>query len=86
MFSLSPFAPENLSSRDGFGRPVPRQAAHSKFSVRLNLVRTHGIPPAFRDGVHICGKPPPGQTPEFIGSREGVPMAFTAEIPPAQGQ
>ena len=23
--SLSPFAPENLASRDGFGRPVPRQ-------------------------------------------------------------
>ena len=27
--SLSPFAPENLVSRDGFGRPVPRQRAHS---------------------------------------------------------
>ena len=26
--SLSPFAPENLVSRDGFGRPVPRQSAH----------------------------------------------------------
>ena len=26
--SLSPFAPENLLSRDGFGRPVPRQSAH----------------------------------------------------------
>ena len=30
--SLSPFAPENLVSRDGFGRPVPRQLAllHTK--------------------------------------------------------
>ena len=27
-FSLSPFAPENLVSRDGFGSPVPRQPAH----------------------------------------------------------
>ena len=27
--SLFPFAPENLVSRDGFGRPVPRQPAHS---------------------------------------------------------
>ena len=27
-FSLSPFAPENLISRDGFGSPVPRQPAH----------------------------------------------------------
>ena len=29
-FSLSPFAPENLVLRDGFGSsPVPRQPAHS---------------------------------------------------------
>ena len=26
--SLSPFAPKNLVSRDGFGSPVPRQPAH----------------------------------------------------------
>ena len=26
--SLSPFAPENLASRDGFGSPVLRQPAH----------------------------------------------------------
>ena len=26
--SLSPFAPENMVSRDGFGSPVPRQPAH----------------------------------------------------------
>ena len=28
-FSLSPFAPNNLVSRDELGRPVPRQSAHS---------------------------------------------------------
>ena len=28
IFSLSPFAPENLVSRDGFDSPVPRQPAH----------------------------------------------------------
>ena len=27
-FSLSPFAPEDLVSRDGFGSPAPRQPAH----------------------------------------------------------
>ena len=27
-FALSPFAPRNLVSRDGFGSPVPRQPAH----------------------------------------------------------
>ena len=26
--SLTPFAPENLVTRDGFGSPVPRQSAH----------------------------------------------------------
>ena len=29
VFLLCPFVPENLISRDGFGRPVPRQPAHS---------------------------------------------------------
>ena len=29
---LSPYAPENLASRDGFSRPVPRQPAHSPHS------------------------------------------------------
>ena len=28
IFSLSPFAPEILVSRDGFGSPVPRQPTH----------------------------------------------------------
>ena len=36
--SLSLFAPENLVSRDGFSRPVPRQP----------VVLTQGIPPDFR--------------------------------------
>ena len=31
-FSLSLFAPENLVSREGFGRLVPRQSAHSPHS------------------------------------------------------
>ena len=30
--SLSPFAPENMDSREGFGRPVPRQPAYSPHS------------------------------------------------------
>ena len=34
---LSPYVPENVVSRNGFSRPVPRQPAH--FSIlRLNLV------------------------------------------------
>ena len=50
--SLSPFAPENLVARDGFGSPVPRQPAH--FHTRgMNLVLTYGIPPEFRGDVHL---------------------------------
>ena len=41
-YSLSPLVPENLVSRDGFSRPVPRQLAHSLYILRLNLVLTHG--------------------------------------------
>ena len=52
VFSLSPFVPDNLVSRDGFGHPVPRQPAHSPHSG-LNLVLTHGIIPDFRSGVRL---------------------------------
>ena len=58
-FSLSPFAPESLVSRDGFGRPVPRQPAHlntqadSDWLLLLLMVLTHGIPPDFRGGLII---------------------------------
>ena len=34
-FTLSPFAPENMVPRDGFGRPVPSQSASFPHSVRL---------------------------------------------------
>ena len=32
VLSISPFEPENLVTRGGFGRPVPRQPAHSPHS------------------------------------------------------
>ena len=49
---LSPCVAENLVSRDGFSRPVPRQPAHLSI-LRLNLVLTYGIPLEFRGGVHL---------------------------------
>ena len=55
-------APENLVSRDGFGRPVLLQLAHSLHPAGLNLALTHGIPTTFRDGVHIYRQPPSGQS------------------------
>ena len=77
--SLSPFAPRET------GRPS-RPA--SGCSLRPNLVRTHGIPPEFRGGVHsfISTAIRDRVSPEFIGSHNCVPMALTAESPPAQGQ
>ena len=49
LFSLTPFSPENLVSRDGFGSPIPS----SPYS-RLNLVLiTNGIPTECRGGVHL---------------------------------
>ena len=53
--SMSPFAPENLVSRDGFGCPVPRQPARSPLRLYLNrlIVLTDGIPSTFRGSVHL---------------------------------
>ena len=48
--SLSPFAPENLASRDGFGSPVPRQPAHLHTQAESGAC---GIPPEFCGGVHL---------------------------------
>ena len=50
-FSLSPFAPENLVSRDGFGSPVPRQPAH--LHTQAESGASCGIPPEFRGGAHL---------------------------------
>ena len=84
--SLPPFAPENLVSRDGSAFPSSVSLLIS--ILRLNLVLTYGIPPDFRDGVHLFFLTAVRHrvSPELIGSRICVPMAFTAESPPAQGQ
>ena len=59
---LSPCVPENLVSRDGFSRPVPRQPVHLSI-LRLNMVLTYGIPPEFRGGVHLWNRhTPSGQS------------------------
>ena len=84
---LSPLAPEKLVSRDRV-RP-PRPALAGIFStLRLNMMLTHGIPPDFRGGVYlfIYTAIRHRVSHEFIGSRSGVPMVFTAESPPAQAQ
>ena len=84
---VSPFAPDNLVSRDMLRRPIPCQPAHCPHSVRLNRILTHEISPDFRGGGHLF-LPPTANSPEFIGSHNNncILMAFTAESPQAQGQ
>ena len=87
--SLSAFAPQNLVSRDFVGSHIPRQAAHFHTQAESGPYLWDGIPPEFRGGVHLLIKnlhTPSGLGPEFIRSRNCVPMAFTAESPPAQGR
>ena len=43
LFSLSPFAPKNLASRDRFGRPVWRQSASSFSTPCLNPMLLGGL-------------------------------------------
>ena len=65
-----------------------RSASACSFStLRLNLVLAHGIPLDFRGGVHfVYTAIRHWVSPEFIGSRSCVPMAFTAESPPARAK
>ena len=80
------FAPENLVSRDGFGTPVPRQPAHLHTHVEsgASIWDSSGVP---RRRPFIYLKSPyHADLSRVIGSRSCVPMAFTAESPPAQGQ
>ena len=78
--SLPAFAPENLVSRDGFSRPVPRQPAHLHTQAESGAYLRNSS----RGGVHlfILTAIRYRVSPEFIGSRNCVPMAFTAESPP----
>ena len=86
--SLSAFAFENLVSRDRFSSPVPRQLAH------LHIQAESGA--YLRDSSRVPRRRPfilTSQTAihqqvsaEFIGPRQCVPMAFTAERPPEEGQ
>ena len=85
--SLSPYATENLVSRDGFGLPVPRQPTHSPCCTQAESDAYS------RDSSRFPRRRPFNYTtmyamvsPEFTSSRNCVKMAFTAEDPPAQGQ
>ena len=70
------------------GSAVPSRVSMLISILRLNLVLTFGISPGFRGGVYFFFLTAIRDrvSAEFIGSRNCVPMAFTAESPPAQGQ
>ena len=84
---LSAFVPENLVSRDGFGSPVPRQSAHLHAQAESGAyLRDCSRVPRRRPFIYIKTAIRHRVSPEFIGSHNCIPMAFTAESPPAQGQ
>ena len=70
------------------GSAVPSRVSLVISILRLNLVLTYGIPPDFRGGVHYLFENTIRHRAslEFIRSRNCVPIAFTAESLPAQGQ
>ena len=73
-FSLSPCAPENLASRDGFGHPVPYHPAHFSHSNRAES----GSSP--RDFSRFPRRrplviPPSGDSRHYLGTR----IAFVFE-------
>ena len=54
-----PFALENLALRDRFGSPVPFRASPPILHTQaINVVLTHTIFPAFRNGVHLYRQSP----------------------------
>ena len=67
------------------GSAVPSRVSLLISIFRLNLVLTYGIPPEFRAASIYETAIRHRTSPEFMGSRKCVPMAFTAESPPAQG-
>ena len=65
---------------------VPSRVSLLISILRLDLVLTYGIPPDFHGDIHlfIYIAIRHRVSPEFIGSRNCVPMAFIAEkSPPA---
>ena len=68
IISLSPFAPENLVSRDGFGSPVPRQPAHLQTQAESRAyLRDSSRVPGRRPFIYL--KPPYaiGSVPSLSG-------------------
>ena len=62
-FSLFPFAPENLVSRDGFGRPVLRQSTHLHTQAESGAyLRDFSRLPRRRPLIYLNRHTPSGQS------------------------
>ena len=60
---LTPYAPENLVSRDGFSRPVPRQPAHLHTQAESDAyVRDPSRVPRRRPFIYLNRHTPQGQS------------------------
>ena len=69
------------------GSAVPSRVSLLISILRLNLVLTYGIPPEFRGGAHLWNRHTSScQSRVYRVTHNCVPMALTAESPPAQGQ
>ena len=80
---LSRYVLENLVSRDGFSRPVPRQPGHLHTRAESGAYVTEVFLPISAAASSLETAIRHRVSPEFIGSRNCVPMVFTAESPPA---
>ena len=67
--SLSPFAPDNLVSRDGFGRPAPRQSARLRTQAESDALFTGFLPSSAAASIYLF-KPPfaVGSAPSLSGN------------------
>ena len=82
---MSAFVPENLVSRHGFGSDSRVSLLIS--ILRLNMVLTGFLPSSAAASIYsFITAIRHRVSPEFIGSRNSIPMAFTAESPLARGQ
>ena len=81
------FAPENFVSRDEFCSPVSRQPAHLHTQAGSGAYLRDSFPNSAAASIYLYKTAMRHRvSPEFIGSRNCVLMAFTAESPLAQGQ
>ena len=81
LFFLSPFTPDNLVWRDICSVVPSCISVRSFFTLKLNLVLTHGL----LSFVSLYRRPPSGVSPELTESCICVPMAFNANSPPVEG-